>query len=312
MMGIFSRLIAGLKRSNPAIVRSDAAEKNFGWTPSRFGTSDLNISSFRVSGDLALDVAAVSCRGRGHHISGESRQDDFNSFETDKYFVAAVADGVSTSPNSHVGSHLVTTGLKQLFEKAFATKNVANVDAWYEINQSLSRNLVRHFAGQRQLEGQQIPSNVSELRELAADSLATTLEVVVVALELDENSQRAYTYIRVCGDGGLMHFNVQGKFSEVGKQSKGQLLGGKSRVAALPANDGMPEIFQGFLKPLESLVLCTDGISDFLTTDESWSATLTNFVRGDVHDIHALVDLITMDVADSYDDKTLVVLRSAC
>lgn len=276
---------------------------------SRHGTPDLALSTFSIVGANRLDLAAISCRGRGHYISGESRQDSFTVFTTPRYLVAAISDGVSSANLSHVGSSLVTAELPGVFEKVFHDKDVTDEQAWFEVNQILSKNLVRTFVGRQREAGLGFPADLNSLREVTADHFATTLEVAVIPLDATVDGNREFTCVTICGDGGVFYVR---KGLEIFRASHSieKPGGGKSRVAALPVNDGLPKVTTERLAAGDSVILCTDGVADFLPTSEIWKEHLFAIIRKPDLSNHDLIDFITLEIPEAFDDKTAIIIRS--
>jgi serine/threonine protein phosphatase PrpC len=275
---------------------------------SRFGVEDFAASQFSVGHDSILDIGAASIRGRGHVINGESRQDSFALFETEHYVVCAVMDGVSSSENSEIASRLVASELEYIFNATFPTTEIDSIDSWSQVNDYLSKSIVRRYLAESRTFGFEIPDSKLEAREAAAQKFATTLELVVIDRKENEEGSRNFRFVTICGDGAL--FLQRGNnLTRLAHPITSDNKSGKKGVFALPACDSAPEVLRGVLYPTEALILCTDGVGDFFISSKEWFSQYCSVVAQAPFTYSALLDFISLEAPDAIDDQTAIIMR---
>jgi serine/threonine protein phosphatase PrpC len=226
-----------------------------------------------------------------------ARQDSYTAFTTKDFLVVAIADGVSSSTNSHFGAQLVTRELQSVFSEYISKENVGMSSSWMGLNQQLSKQLVRVHANNLKIAGQPIPDSLNQLREAAADSLATTLEILVVELQKNSDSSSNYIYVNIAGDGSLYQLH-EGLIHELNPD--------KSEVFALPASDKEPLILSGKMSPNTALALCTDGIGAYILKDQSWAEMMIEVASESRPTYAKLIDFITFRSPGALDDQTII------
>lgn len=252
------------------------------------------------------EFALASRRGNWHSEEGVSRQDAYAVFCRPTFTVLAVADGVSSAYESHWGSALLTKQLQAEFDRVFPNSYTSDVAAWSDLNTGLSQKLVAAYVSKMRQAGKEYPQDIEKLRGATAASYASTLEILVVDLECSPSGSK-YTYVKIAGDGSL--FVVSGPEVEsvfdlpLSRSSDGT-------VFALPIHDGEPEIRTGYLASGSSLVMGTDGVSDHIKSNRSWRSALVTTLNSDQLSESALLDLVSFNVAEAGDDRTVVTVRN--
>ena len=230
---------------------------------------------------------------------------------TENFMVGAVMDGVSSCEYSHLSANLLSREFPDIATPLIESEHLDSKDYWLQVNKSLSKKIVQYYTARQANLGQDVPETVMELREAAADIFGTTLELVIVSRNTDENKRRPYWYVRLSGDGAV--FNLSNKrFGRVLLRrvwpNPGAGNPSKQAVWVLPASDEEPVVMKGFLNEGVSLILCTDGVSDYLEHEQSWRSLLRGIVENDNRTFESLLRFISTDVPDAFDDKTIVVL----
>jgi serine/threonine protein phosphatase PrpC len=248
---------------------------------------------------------AASRRGRGHEKDQTPRQDSFTVFETTEHLFFAVLDGVSSSPLSHVGANAISRDFENIIKRVFSTESIDSEKAWLQVNQDASKVLIRLFVKRCKDLGLEVPNDLIDVRENAADLYATTLQVV--AIEKGRTNQQAtgYVYANISGDGALFKI-VTSRIFTVWPIEGILNNGSKSLVSALPASDKQPEVIRGSIPTGSYLVLCTDGVSDFLVHDKKWQKILKRSFRRNNPTYSDALDFISYNSPENFDDKTAI------
>jgi hypothetical protein len=183
--------------------------------------------------------------------------------------------------------------------ETISTSNVEKAAAWSALNQSLSKQLVRVHANRLRRLDKPVPESLNQLRESAADSLATTLEILVMDFKKNPDGTFNFHYINVAGDGSL-YLIEGGRIVELNPD--------KPEVFALPASDKEPIVISGTISPNTSIALCTDGIGSNLLHDQFWRDRMLTFASIPSPSYSQLIDFITYRGAGALDDQTFILL----
>jgi serine/threonine protein phosphatase PrpC len=222
------------------------------------------------------------------------------------FTVLAISDGVSGADESHWGSALLTRQLQAEFDRVFPNSYTSDVAAWADLSTGLSQKLVAAYVSKMRQEGKEYPRDIEKLRGAAAARYASTLEILVVDLEYLPTGSK-YLHVRIAGDGGLFVVNGSGVESALDQtQSKSS----DGTVFALPIHDGEPEIRGGVLARGSSLVMGTDGVSEHIKSTGSWQSALVTTLNSGQLSESALLDLVSLNVAEAGDDRTIVTVRN--
>jgi serine/threonine protein phosphatase PrpC len=281
-------------------------------TPSSSGIPDYASVIFGVRRDddrskFRYFVNAGSQRGRSHRENAISRQDNFCVFRKGDNLVVAVSDGVSSATEAHLGSTFLVQNFERLFDESFMDGPVAEVAKWRDLNRRLSQNLVAMFVSRSKREKVPIPESIEELRIEASRKFAATMEVLICRFGLGAEAAE-YLYVRLAGDGKL--FSVADDVFEIAANDSEPRAKKSQTVRALPIFDGDPIIFRGYIKSGESIALATDGIGDFLLSNDSWAAELSEIAKAKAPDEIRLLDFLNHPDPNSRDDRSIVIVTN--
>lgn len=210
-----------------------------------------------VDYDAGTTIATAFLRGIGHEFKGLPCQDYVAYKLTDDYLVAAIADGVSGSSQSHYGAATaceaaVAEAVSQLTSKAMQ-----------EIDWNHVLDHVREVLCQSGVEVSNVPSSSSPdtIMKGLVESVGTTCEVLVVNMRgIDKEFVRA----TLAGDGYAFVFDARKGIRALG--STKEIGDGRvsNSVRALPQEqpNNYPLVFSGILCQGQVLMLTTDGIGD--------------------------------------------------
>jgi serine/threonine protein phosphatase PrpC len=195
-----------------------------------------------------LTVRAASLRGDDHRYYGEPRQDSVALWPLvlagANTVLACVADGVGSQPNSHLGSDLVCSSLRDQIERE------AETWTWDGFG-GLASGILERVAAKM--------ACYAEEHRLPPKTLSSTLVAAVVAVD-PVDGRRRFVVMRL---GDSTAFLLQGgKLSEFGspKTAGGQVV--DSVTEALPGDPRAVIMAQGELSRGDVLILCSDGLSD--------------------------------------------------
>jgi len=197
-------------------------------------------------------VRAASTRGAGHRFSGAPRQDEAALLHTSSgRLIAAVADGVSAAPQSHLGATIAVRQSVQLL--AQSVQEASGEIDW--------RDLAKQVAWQLVAQAQSIADGVAsdESPEAAERLFATTL---VCALIEPLASGQARIQGMSIGDSGAWlvrdgHYELL-----AGAKQAGDSPIASSAVVALPRIPAEIARVDAILEPGDLLMMATDGIGD--------------------------------------------------
>jgi Protein phosphatase 2C len=244
----------------------------------------------------ALTVRGVSQRGHLHRYNGAPRQDDFAVHHLpDGRVIVLVADGVSSAPQSHIGSSTVTKQAAEWLHSHLA-EETANTD-WLALLKSTAWALIER--AQTLLELDQ-PNPV-----LAEQQLATTLVCAVI-----EPNGAGALRAHVVGAGDSVAWLLSaGHFVEV---LAGKTVGpsgiASSAVVGLPRvpTEVTPAVVD--IAGTDVLLVATDGIGDPLGSGEGGVGNLFRAVltQGPVPTLIEFAHAVDFSREAFDDDRTLV------
>ena len=274
-------------------------------------TSDYETTLFTVknltSSSVHQSVAAASRKGSAHLDNGMPRQDHYKAFTTSSHIVVAVSDGVSSSPESHVGSRFLTQNFEKVYLSEFADGFSLDSEKWSRINQKLSQLLVTMFVNLEKKAGRTVSDVVAELRLAAAAKFAATLEVLICERS-DASGSGAFHFVSLAGDGSLFYMS-NGIISKVAT-AKTHAVKDSNSVAALPVYDGKPKVSSGQFTGNSILLITTDGVGDFLSLNEEWKQAFYDFSSSLPWSEVELLGLIAHPDLIARDDRTIGVIKS--
>jgi serine/threonine protein phosphatase PrpC len=208
-------------------------------------------------------VRAASVRGLSHRYSGKVRQDAyaFRVSAEGSYLVAAVADGVSAGPESHVAAQIAARSGVGLVTGSIEGYGEAGFDPvafnWNGIVFGLSQRIEDHV--RHDLD----PTDATTMtpRDIAA-VMATTIVVGLVGLEPQPDGSRLVHTVRI-GDASAWVLRQGRGWEALGAVGDGGAVIADSATQALPVVTGRPlEVVTRAILPGDAFVLMTDGIGD--------------------------------------------------
>ena len=272
--------------------------------------SDLSVTVFEVEINQqpkrVLEVGGVSYRGKSHFSSGLARQDSYCLMRFGSQVVLCVADGVSNSKLSHIGSGFVTLNIEKALSEVFPSGITEDPESWMKVNHWLSNGLVKVHESNLQRRGSPIGDDPVARRLSAANDLATTFELIICDLQIDENGYLPGMYVRLAGDGVIFGSEVartMAGFVRVEDYEKNH------EVTALPVTDETAKVQKFNLIPGDYLALVTDGIGDLLTSDVRFASEFdADFAKRKLTRLGLSKAILRYSNGTS-DDLTLVIAR---
>ncbi|MEV6829501.1 protein phosphatase 2C domain-containing protein [Amycolatopsis sp. NPDC051102] len=202
-------------------------------------------------------LRAASARGRSHRFHGKVRQDAY-AFRCDgRFVVAAVADGLSSRPLSHVAADVVTRHGCHLVAKQLEKAGPGDLD-WAHVLRVLAAKVIR--AGRRELEGASPPCFVEQDAEVAGE-LATTVLFAVADMRPAAGGHPVSVF--AYGDSSawvLRSGKVWEPLNPVKNEGATVACSATDALPYLPARP--PEVVRTHLGPADVLVLLSDGVTD--------------------------------------------------
>lgn len=258
------------------------------------------------TGLVTTTVSAASKQGTAHINSGLPRQDNYCVLTKESEVVIVLCDGVSSATEAHLGSLFLVQNFERYYDEVFPDGYSIDLAKWKELNLKLSQNLVAMHISKSKHKGATLPTDLVELRLAAARNYASTLEVLVFKNPYAGSSIQ-YTYVRISGDGDafLVRDDIVRAFNDGRDESLKD-----SAVSPLPVTDKDPYIAQGAIEPGQSLMICTDGISDFISGNADWRAQLVSFCKSQNPKDEDLLQLVAFPDSNARDDRTLVTIRN--
>lgn len=212
-------------------------------------TDCLILNSSRSEG---LRVAAASVRGPSHAASDTPRQDSFSISHHPRWLVAAIADGSSSGTHSHVAANWAAETAAMRLCKELSNDDKIG-DSFFltnanQINRDLLRMIRRRI---RETEDGREPNDRD------AQEYFTTLEILLVSSQIESNEAVPYIWSRFAGDGRLLKYSNEGLIDGWNDEDSCVPL-----HLPTPHNLNSTDIKRGLLYPGETLLFCTDGITD--------------------------------------------------
>jgi serine/threonine protein phosphatase PrpC len=280
-------------------------------SPSKSAMPDVALTIFSLEvlgldGHEAPTVSAASIRGTSHIESGLSRQDNFCLFTTPTETVIVISDGVSSADEAQAGSLFIVQNFERLYDEVFPSGANLDLKSWKLLNKKVSQNLVAMHVARSKQRGVQVPEETSSLRISASEKYAATLEILICANTF-EGKNMPYTYVRLAGDGSLFEVGTE---LQIPQESSNVLSLKRSSVNAIPTYDGDPEMYQGELAPGSAVVVCTDGVGDYLPSNSSWEECLIEFSQLSKPSAANLLSLISFHDSNSRDDRTIAIVSN--
>jgi serine/threonine protein phosphatase PrpC len=232
-----------------------------------------------------------------HRYDGTPRQDDFALMirRDTGQLIVAVADGVSSAKQSHIGS---TTAVRYALQWLNATSDQADQIDWNGLVRSTAWALVEQACALFALD--------ENSAEQAEQLIATTL---VCALVTPKGDGTATATIVSIGDSGAWILS-EGKFDRVqGGKDASEAGVSSSAVSGLPRLPSSVEPITRTIQAHETLLLGTDGFGDPLGSGDGavgqlFASVLTNQIPSLLEFVHALD--FSRETFD--DDRTLVAI----
>lgn len=246
-------------------------------------------------GENRFTVRAASVRGQLHRFNGAPRQDDFALawLRSPDRLIIAVADGVSSAAQSHLGATIaVRFALQWLIDHL--VDEPAKVD-WHE--------LFRHAAWQLVAQSKELFARDDEDPRFAESQLATTLICAVIDFRAEDKAAKAY--IVGVGDSGAW-VTGDGTFA--------RLFGGKNGDSPITSSavSGLPQVPKELaaivttLTPGSVLLIGTDGFGDPLGSgDAEVGKTFADVLRTPPS-LLSFAHLLDFSRETFDDDRTLV------
>lgn len=204
----------------------------------------------------ALTIRAASVRGAGHRYDATPRQDDFclgTGGARGEFLVAAVADGVSAGPRSHLAARVAVRLGVQLLTQAMDAGPASAID-WDE--------LVGTIAGHVLLQARKDRGDDGLDARGAAAIMASTAAFVIVPVERDPSGVRTCVVVPI-GDTSVWVLRAGGTWESVTPVKNEGAAVASSAVFALPllpATSIVP--LSAVLAPGDALFVLTDGVGD--------------------------------------------------
>jgi serine/threonine protein phosphatase PrpC len=240
-------------------------------------------------GDLTIRAASVV--GPGHRCEEPAgpRQDAY-AVAVDpagSYFVAAVADGVSSSRYSEVGAHEAAAAAARLILARLSESGATGIDA---------REVYAHAA-------QQMSARAAAQYWDDADVCAALITAVVPATS--DPGRRRLAHLAWVGDVSAWILREGHWACVAGDQKSDGVLATNEVYNALPFGAGAVESVRVVLNPADVLVLVTDGVGDGLAALPELRDYLASHWRAPIG-ISAFLDDVGYDAQRFLDDRTAV------
>ncbi|ATE52676.1 protein phosphatase 2C domain-containing protein [Actinosynnema pretiosum] len=205
------------------------------------------------------EVRAASVRGLSHRHYGRVRQDEYGFRRTPdgRYFVVAVADGVSSGAQSHLAANIAARKGAEQLTRALDGSAPEQIP-WREFLRDVAGAIARRggaLLAERDPQGAQ-----ADVREIA-NLLATTVLYAVIDLVPVNGAHTAH--LVSVGDTTAWVLRADGRWEPQAaiKNDGAELYSGAVRALPLPP-PGDPTPVRTTVAPGEMLVLMTDGIGD--------------------------------------------------
>lgn len=200
-----------------------------------------------------LTLRAASVRGRSHRFEGKVRQDAY-AFRCDgRFAVAAVADGVSSGPLSHVASNIVSQHGCHMVIKQLETTPPEALD-WGQTLTVLSTKVLN--AGMRRL-----PDGDGLDSAAIAKQLSTTVLFAIVELRPVEGHHPVHILAYGDTSAWILRSGMRWEPQQAVKNAGNEVA--SSATSALPyLPERLPPVVTTGLGRDDVLVLISDGLGD--------------------------------------------------
>lgn len=211
-----------------------------------------------AEGRPPMVLRAASTRGRAHRFAGKVRQDAY-AFRCDgRFVVAAVADGMSSRPLSHLAANVVTRHGCHLVAKLLETTDPEALD-WAHVLRVLATKVIN--AGRRQLQVAAQPRVVDPDAPEVAQALATTVLFAVVDMRPALDGHPVHLLAHGDTSAWVLRSGVRWEPQHPVKNQGATVA--SSATAALPyLPEHPPPVVRTHLAPTDVLVLVSDGVAD--------------------------------------------------
>ena len=207
-------------------------------------------------GSPAMQLRAASVRGRAHRYDARARQDAYAYRCDGRFVVAAVADGLSSAPLSHVAADIVSRHGCHLIAQLLQTSPPQALD-WSEILQVLAtkvinsgRTLLRHLPDAEDLSPIQM-----------AGHLSTTALFAIVEMHPVDGIRPMHVFAHGDSSSWILRSGRHWEPLQLVK-NQGTMLA-SSRTQGIPVVPAQaPPAVQTKLADSDTLLLITDGIGD--------------------------------------------------
>jgi hypothetical protein len=220
--------------------------------------NDIVADVARIPGQAGeLHLLAASVRGLSHLYYGKVRQDSFGHLVTkdNRWLVAAVADGVSAGPHSHVAAEIVSRVGCRLLVAQLEERAAADLD-WRAVLEGVAAEIVGHARRRLEL--------VDPTLLDVAGQLAATALFAVVGVEPTEEGDRP-VHVMSLGDTSawVLRPGTTSAWNSLQAVKNSDSVIASSATMALPGVpvELAPPVTAG-LRPGEALVLMSDGVGD--------------------------------------------------
>ncbi|AXX28278.1 protein phosphatase 2C domain-containing protein [Actinosynnema pretiosum subsp. pretiosum] len=206
-----------------------------------------------------VEVRAASVRGLAHRHYGRVRQDEYGFRRTrdGRYFVVAVADGVSAGTHSHLAANIAARQGVDRLARALETTEPDRIP-WGGFLRFVAESV--ELKGRGLLARRKPGSAQPDVREVA-ELLATTVLYAVVDLVPVDGAHTVH--LVSIGDTSAWVLRAGGRWEPQAavKNEGAELYSGSVRALPLPP-PSEPSVVRTTVVPGEALVLMTDGVGD--------------------------------------------------
>jgi hypothetical protein len=262
------------------------------------------------AGDLA--IGAVSLRGMGHQSFGKLRQDAVACKLTrdGKYIVAAIADGVSDAPLSHLGADVaVRQAIKATETELIKMQGsiLRHAIDWASV-EAYVRLKILEYAQRLEKQGS-FSVNGECNADAYANAIGTTAEVLVIWREKNATGGHDFTRAVLSGDGSGYVLDPQHGWTvlSTGKANDSELA--SNAIVPLPIKaEGYPMVQSGSIASGQAVIMVTDGIGDVgIGSDNTASRFLHKELVTPIP-AHKLLSVLSFVEKHRDDDRTAVII----
>ena len=254
-----------------------------------------------------------------HYGLSSVRQDSFaigsSSGNDCQWVIAAIADGVSSSAQSHTfADYMARQAVILISDELPLIPNGAlnNHDFWADIATRLvgiSDEFCR-IAAKRIVSEEKSEEVDKALPRDFVRKWATTLEFVIIQASFkNPGADAEFVHVTVAGDGAAFVLNEEQGWNTVrmGKRRSGAIV--SNAVLSLPL---IPEEFSvnfGFLRKNDCFILTTDGLGDFIGDG---SSPLGGFFQANLPKCESLasfLQIVDVSLYQADDDRTIIMIK---